>query len=232
MAHSLSGLCKRAGLVFGDPALLTAALTHRSAGFPHNERLEFLGDAVLGFLIAEVLYNRFHSANEGILSRLRADLVNQQSLAGLARKLGLGDHLILGPGELKSGGFRRDSILSDAYEALIAAVLLDQGIDVCRSWVITQFQPLIDGLSAEHIEKDPKTRLQEYLQARDAPLPTYLLIAQDGPAHAQLFSVECKVHLSSLWIATQGEGGSRKRAEQQAAERMLSRLTTGQEEPL
>lgn len=216
-------LAKKLGLKFNNPLLVKRALTHRSADVDNNERLEFLGDSVLGFVIAERLYTKFHQADEGVLSRLRATLVNQTTLAVLARKLTLGDFLILGSGELKSGGFRRDSILSDALEAVIGAVLVDQGIDACRTWILDLFAEQIDGLSLSDWKKDPKTRLQELMQARGLELPVYTLRSVSGQPHDQSFSVECRVSLLS--DACEGSGSSRKRAEQQAAEHMLARLT-------
>lgn len=222
MSADLDRLTRRLRLHFSDPRLLEIALTHRSAGAQHNERFEFLGDAVLGFIVAQTLFERFPEADEGALSRLRAELVNQESLAECARALDLGESIRLGPGELKSGGFRRDSILSDAFEAVIAAVLLDQGFEACRAWVLERMDQRLRTLSLTRLEKDPKTRLQEYLQARALELPVYTLIGQSGPPHDQTFCVECR---TTLWPQpTQGEGSSRKRAEQQAAERMLERL--------
>jgi ribonuclease-3 len=215
-------LAKKLGLKFNDPNLFTRALTHRSADSVNNERLEFLGDSVLGFVIAECLYEKFHGADEGILSRLRATLVNQTQLASVARELNLGDYLILGSGELKSGGYRRDSILSDAVEAIIGAILKDQGIDAVRLWILDLFAEPIIRLSLDDWKKDPKTRLQELMQGRGLELPVYILISQEGQPHDQHFQVECRIQLMSLH--TQGEGASRKKAEQQAAELMLAKL--------
>jgi ribonuclease-3 len=215
-------LARRLGLSFRNPALFRRALTHRSADVDNNERLEFLGDSVLGFVIAERLYERFANADEGVLSRLRATLVNQTSLANIARKLDLGDFLILGSGELKSGGYRRDSILSDALEALIGALLVDQGMDACRRWILSLFAEQIDGLSVNDWRKDPKTRLQECMQARGLELPVYILKALEGQPHDQNFTVDCRVSLTSE--TCEGKGSSRKKAEQQAAEKMLAKL--------
>ncbi|NJD05477.1 MAG: ribonuclease III [Methylococcaceae bacterium] len=217
-------LAKRIGIRFNDLGLLQRALTHRSADGRNNERLEFLGDSVLGYVIAERLYEMFPTADEGVLSRLRATLVNQSSLASIARSHELGDYLILGSGELKSGGFRRDSILSDALEAVMGAIVKDQGIDVCREWIQRVFEDAIGQLSLNDWKKDPKTCLQEIMQSRGADLPVYSLLATDGQAHAQQFRVDCRIALLS--DVTEGEGTSRKRAEQQAAERMLARLST------
>jgi ribonuclease-3 len=215
-------LTKKLGLRFNDPELFKRALTHRSADSDNNERLEFLGDAVLGFVIAECLYEKFAGADEGVLSRLRAALVNQTLLASLARELNLGDYLILGSGELKSGGYRRDSILSDALEAIIGAILKDQGMEAARQWVLALFADCIGRLSLGDWKKDPKTRLQELMQGRGLELPVYLLLGQEGQPHDQHFHVECRVQLLSLH--SQGQGSSRKKAEQQAAENMLAKL--------
>jgi ribonuclease-3 len=215
-------LAKRIGIRFNDLGLLQRALTHRSADSRNNERLEFLGDSVLGYVIAERLYETFPSADEGVLSRLRATLVNQASLAAIARAHELGEYLILGSGELKSGGYRRDSILSDGLEAVMGAIVKDQGIEVCRDWINGVFDEAIGQLSLNDWKKDPKTCLQEIMQSRSAELPVYSLLATDGQAHAQHFRVDCRVALVAG--VTEGEGTSRKRAEQQAAERMLARL--------
>ena len=222
MSRQPEAFAKKLGLRFNDASLLRRALTHRSADNRHNERLEFLGDSVLGFVVAERLYEKFPDADEGVLSRLRATLVNQTSLAGLARNLQLGDYLILGSGELKSGGFRRDSILSDALEAVMGAILKDQGIEGCRAWILQLFGDAIESLSADDRRKDPKTRLQEIMQARGLELPIYILLSMSGLPHDQQFRVECRVPL--MPEPSQGEGPSRKRAEQQAAERMLLKL--------
>jgi ribonuclease-3 len=215
-------LARKLGLRFRNPALIKRALTHRSAEADNNERLEFLGDAVLGFVIAERLYGKFREADEGVLSRLRAMLVNQTSLANLARKLNLGDYLILGSGELKSGGYRRDSILSDALEALFGALLVDQGMDACREWILGLFAEQIDALSVQDWKKDPKTRLQEAMQARGLELPVYILKSVAGQPHDQTFVVECRIALTPE--TCEGTGSSRKKAEQQSAERMLVKL--------
>lgn len=215
-------LARKLGLRFSQPDIIRRALTHRSANPDNNERLEFLGDSVLGFVIAERLYQKFTEADEGVLSRLRATLVNQTSLANIARKLHLGDYLILGSGELKSGGYRRDSILSDAMEALIGALLLDQGMEACRVWILDLFAEQIDGLSLRDWKKDPKTRLQESMQARGLQLPLYTLRSVVGQPHEQSFVVECQVSLTDE--TCEGRGSSRKRAEQESAEKMLAKL--------
>lgn len=217
-------LSAKLGLAFNDPQLFSMALTHRSVGARNNERLEYLGDSVLGFVIAEQLYELFPDAGEGVLSRLRASLVNQSSLAELARQHNLGDYLILGSGELKSGGFRRDSILSDALEAIMGALLRDQGIDVCRQWILRLFADKFADLKVDDWNKDPKTRLQELMQAGRKPLPVYELVGMSGADHAQTFEVKCSVVVTSE--TCNGAGISRKKAEQAAAENMLNLLQT------
>ena len=215
-------LCKKLGLTFNNPQLFTTALTHRSANSNNNERLEFLGDSILGFVVAQKLYDLFPGASEGVLSRLRANLVNQISLADLARKHQLGDYLLLGSGELKSGGFRRDSILSDALEAIMGALFKDQGIEACQLWVEQLFAEKLDNLSLENWQKDPKTQLQELMQSKKQTLPEYTLITMSGLAHEQLFRVKCSISLIKETCI--GSGISRKRAEQSAAELMLELL--------
>lgn len=212
-------LANKLGLKFSQPQLFKTALTHRSVGSLNNERLEYLGDSVLGFVVAQQLYQQFPEAGEGVLSRLRASLVNQTSLAELARQHNLGDFLILGSGELKSGGYRRDSILSDALEAIIGALLLDQGIEASQNWVLTLFADKLAALQVDNWNKDPKTRLQELLQSRRKDLPVYELISMTGADHAQSFEVKCSVVICPQ--TTSGIGVSRKRAEQAAAENML-----------
>ncbi|GAB2794305.1 ribonuclease III [Dyella kyungheensis] len=206
---------------FRDPALAQLALTHRSAGRPNNERLEFLGDALLGVMVAEVLYEAHPNASEGEMSRLRAQLVNGQALAVIARELELGDELKLGSGELKSGGFRRDSILADAFEALVAAVYLDAGFEACRTVVRGLFEPLVAAIPRS--SKDAKTRLQEHLQAHGWPLPQYDLIDSHGEDHAKTFDVSCDI-TEPAPIRADGRGSSRRAAEQDAAETVLRRL--------
>lgn len=198
------------------------ALTHRSYGSPNNERLEFLGDAVLSLVISEALYLKFPRQDEGALSRLRANLVNGETLARRARELALGEELLLGPGEMKSGGFRRDSILAGAVEALIGAVYLEAGFGAARELVLAVFAREIAAVSPERAIKDPKTRLQEYLQGRHLPLPDYQVLSIEGHDHAQVFRVECRV--AGLSEALTGEGSSRRKAEQEAAEKALQLL--------
>jgi len=215
-------LCRKLGLSFNNPELFTAALTHRSANAKNNERLEFLGDSILGFVIAQKLYDLFPEASEGVLSRLRASLVNQGSLAELARQHNLGDYLLLGSGELKSGGFRRDSILSDALEAIMGALFKDQGIDASKKWIETLFNDKLNELSLDNWQKDPKTQLQEMMQSKKQELPEYTLVTMSGLAHEQTFKVRCQIPV--LDITCIGSGISRKKAEQAAAELMLEQL--------
>ncbi|MGZ8137046.1 MAG: ribonuclease III [Methylococcaceae bacterium] len=219
-------LSKKLGLTFKNPELFTRALTHRSIGSNNNERLEFLGDSILGFVIAKKLYDIFPEASEGVLSRLRAALVNETSLAELARSNELGDYLLLGSGELKSGGFRRDSILSDALEAIMGALFKDQGIDVCQQWIERLFAEKLRGLSLDNWQKDPKTQLQELMQAKKMDLPDYVLVTMSGLAHEQTFKVKCTIPL--LQESCVGTGVSRKKAEQAAAEKMLELLRNNQ----
>ena len=207
---------------FRDPGLLAQALTHRSHSAPHNERLEFLGDGVLNCIVAAELYTRFAGLREGELSRLRASLVREQRLHELAAELALGDYLRLGEGELKSGGFRRPSILADALEALIGAVYLDGGFDAAREVVVRLYRPLLETLDAKGVDKDPKTLLQEWLQSRKYALPQYSVIATRGAAHDQRFEVECVVR--ELDLRTVGSGSSRRVAEQEAARAAFERL--------
>ncbi|HZP64760.1 MAG TPA: ribonuclease III [Rudaea sp.] len=206
---------------FRDPALRELALSHRSIGARNNERLEFLGDALVNMLVAELLYERFPKSDEGELTRLRARLVSEPALAGIARELELGDQLRLGPGELKSGGFRRDSILADAFEALIAAVYLDGGWAACRDTVRALFEAPLARTSPDE-GKDAKTRLQEHLQAHGLSLPIYELIAATGAEHAKVFDVSCAV--AALGLRTEGRGGSRRAAEQAAAAAALAAI--------
>ena len=207
---------------FGRPELLRQALTHRSFGSPHNERLEFLGDSVLNCAVAGALYNRFPVIKEGELSRLRANLVRQEALAEIARSLNLGDCLQLGEGELKSGGSQRPSILADALEAIFGAIYVDAGFDVVRDVVERLYEPAMSRIDPNDAGKDPKTALQEVLQGRRLPLPRYSLLATRGEAHAQEFDVECGI--TELGIRSTGTGPSRRIAEQQAALRALAEI--------
>jgi ribonuclease III len=205
-----------------DAALFRAALTHRSAPGENNERLEFLGDAVLNLLIAHRLYEAFPRATEGELSRLRARLVSREPLAEIALSLGLGESLQLGPGELRSGGFRRQSILADALEALCGAVFLDGGLAAAEPLVTRLFTARIAALPSPEALKDAKTRLQEHLQSRSLTLPHYAILGVEGEDHAQIFTVSCEV--PGLALRVEGAGSSRRRAEQQAAARMLDAI--------
>ena len=210
------------GYVFRTPTLCDAALTHRSAGADHNERLEFLGDSILNCAVARMLFDAHPLADEGALSRLRASLVSGETLAQIAGELGLGEVLRLGPGELKSGGFRRASILADALEAILGAIFLDAGFDAAAAAVARIIGPRLSGLPAADALKDPKTRLQEVLQARGLALPTYTLTAVSGDPHAQAFIVTCEVPV--LAVIAVGEGASRRRAEQLAAAKVIELL--------
>ena len=211
------------GYRFADAALFEQALTHRSAAARHNERLEFLGDALLNLVVAEALYAHWPQVDEGALTRARAELVRESSLAAVARGMDLGPRIVLGPGELKSGGHRRDSILADTLEALIAAVYLDSDFETCRRTVMPWFAAAIAALPAPHkVGKDAKTRLQEWLQARQRPLPRYEPLEESGDDHAKRFLVRCALADSDL--ASEGEAGSRRAAEQVAAEAMLALL--------
>ena len=221
MTQDLSKLMKQIEYCFKDEALLLNALTHRSVGQHNNERLEFLGDAILGMVIADELFHRFPECAEGEMSRLRASLVKGATLSELARNLSLGDYLKLGPGELKSGGFRRSSILADAFEAILAAVYLDSDLETCRDLILRQLATRLDKVSPENIGKDPKTQLQEYMQARRLPLPSYDVTEVTGKAHAQTFTVECKVDDGDSVTAV---GSSRRKAEQAAASQLLEQL--------
>ena len=215
-------LSRQLGHAFADPQLLDDALTHRSAQTRHNERLEFLGDAVLGFLVAEALWRRFPQATEGELSRLRARLVNRESLAGVAQALDLGQYLRLGAGELRSGGHARESILADAVEAVLAALYLDGGLEVARGVVDQLLGRRIAALSPADQGKDAKTRLQEWLQGRRLALPVYEVLETSGEDHAQTFVVRCAVE--ALGRSSTAVGPNRRKAEQLAAERLLETL--------
>ena len=207
---------------FLDAALLRTALTHRSHSVPNNERLEFLGDSVLNAVVARRLFERFPQMSEGDMSRLRANLVRQDSLHKLSLSLSLGDHLRLGEGEQKSGGASRPSILADTLEALFGAIWLDGGFDAASRVITRLYEGMFAGIVPGKPAKDAKTRLQEDLQGRRLPLPNYVLAATDGEAHAQLFTVVCEIE--RLRIRTEGQGSSRRAAEQAAAEKALEKL--------
>ncbi|MGO4551957.1 ribonuclease III [Lysobacter sp. 2RAF19] len=211
------------GYDFVDPGLLAQALTHRSAAPLHNERLEFLGDSLVNLFVAEALYKRWPRADEGTLTRARAELVRESALASIARTLDLGAYLVLGPGEMKSGGHRRDSILADAVEAIVGAIHLDAGFEACRAAVLPWFEAAIDALPPPNkIGKDAKTRLQEWLQGRGKPLPVYRLVSESGDEHAKIFRVACAV--AEPAVECEGEGTSRRAAEQLAAEAVLQQI--------
>ncbi len=222
MGRSLDSLQELLGYRFERQVWLETALTHRSYGKSNNERLEFLGDGVLNFVVAHHLFERFPKADEGQLSRLRAHLVKGATLSVLARNLQLGEHLRLGPGERKSGGFRRDSILAGALEAVIGAVYLDGGFDKARALIEGIYQELLSTLTLDQGFKDPKTRLQEYLQGRGMSLPDYRVLSTEGDAHNQVFQVECVI--ADGGITTLGSAGSRRMAEQEAAHKALVSL--------
>lgn len=209
---------------FQTKSLAELALTHRSANSIHNERLEFLGDSILGFTVAEALFSGFPEASEGDLSRMRSALVNKETLALIARDLNLGSLLLLGPGELKSGGRERSSMLADAVEAVIGAIYLDTGIDTCRTKVLELLSPYMPDTSPGNVYKDSKTRLQELLQAQGQDVPVYEVVSISGEAHQQIFSVSCCVSL--LREPTFGKGSNRRVAEQQAAQAALHLLDT------
>ena len=218
----LSWVERQFGHAFSQPALCQAALTHRSAGNEHNERLEFLGDSILNCSVARLLYDAHPQADEGALSRLRSTLVSGDTLAQIAAELGVGEHLRLGPGELKSGGFRRASTLADALEAILGAIFLDAGFDAAAAVVKRIIGARMSDLPEAETLKDAKTRLQESLQARGLALPVYRLTAVAGEPHAQSFSVTCEV--PSFGLVAVGEAGSRRRAEQLAARKLLELL--------
>ncbi|SCX41334.1 ribonuclease III [Nitrosospira sp. Nsp1] len=215
-------LCRKIGYIFNRPELLRQALTHRSHSLPHNERLEFLGDSVLNCAVAGLIFRHFPDLTEGNLSRVRANLVNQQALAERAQMLELGKLIRFGDGELKSGGERRPSILADTLEAVLGAIYLDGGFAQAEKVITALFAPLLKGLDAQTLGKDPKTLLQEYLQSLRLALPQYSVIATTGEAHQQQFKVECIIVKPD--IRTVGEGASRRSAEQEAAKQAYEQL--------
>jgi len=223
---SLNGelLCEKLGYTFNQPELLQRALTHRSFAPDHYERLEFLGDSILGCVIAKYLYSTYSELSEGDLSRLRSNLVKEETLAILAAQLDLGSHLALGEGELKGGGFRRPSILADAMEAMFGAILLDSGFDEAERVILGLYVAYLQKTDIHTLGKDAKTLLQEYLQSKHIPLPIYEVIATMGEAHAQSFHVSCAI--PKLSISAKGEGTSRRSAEQQAAQAAYQKIHT------
>jgi ribonuclease III len=224
MSASVSQLEQKINYKFQNKSLAELALTHRSAGHIHNERLEFLGDSILGFTVAEVLFSSFPEASEGDLSRMRSALVNKETLALIARELDLGSLLMLGQGELKSGGRERISILADAVEAIIGAIYLDTGIRACRNKILELLIPYMPDASPGNVHKDSKTRLQELLQAQGHDVPRYEVVSISGEAHQQSFSVSCCISL--LPEPAFGNGSNRRLAEQQAAQAALRLLDT------
>jgi len=219
MSELPSKLEKAIDYKFRDETLLETALSHRSIGQGNNERLEYLGDAALGFIIADEIFRKFPQATEGELTRLRALLVKGETLAMLGRELNLGDYIKLGPGERKSGGWRRDSILANTLEALIGAVYLDADVEACRKCVNSLYRQLLSEVSPGKLNKDPKTTLQELLQSRKQELPVYHVISESGEAHERLFKIECVIKKQD--ISVQAEGRSKRVAEQSAAEKAL-----------
>jgi ribonuclease-3 len=217
--ESRSGL---AGYTFKNTELFEQALTHRSAGRFNNERLEFLGDSILGFVITETLYHRYPDAAEGVLTRLRANLVRRETLAALARKLELGPLIRLGAGERKSGGWRRDSILANTLESIIGAIYLDDGPQACSRFILALFDDHLSQLDTTRTGKDPKTVLQEWLQSRKLPLPVYQVIQEQGEAHRRVFTVTCEV--TGLDSTVTAHGSSKRSAEQAAASLVLKHI--------
>ena len=216
---TLNRLSKKIGYNFNQPQLLIQALTHRSAKGQHNERLEFLGDSILGFVIAQALYEQFPNHDEGDLTRMRSSLVKGVTLAEIGRDFNVGEHLVLGPGELKSGGHRRESILEDAIEAIIGAVYLDSNMTQCKQLILAWFSQRLNAIKPGNEQKDPKTRLQEYLQGRKIPLPVYDVIDTRGQSHNQQFTVRCVTEVIQNEVVA--DGTSRRKAEQAAAEQVL-----------
>lgn len=215
-------LQKCLGYQFQDPNLLKIALTHCSAGNPNNERFEFLGDSFINVIMAETLYKKFTQASEGQLTRLRAACVKGETLATIAQDFQLGDYMRLGSGELKSGGAHRPSILADALEAVIAAIYLDSNFETAKALILTWYAPRLEELSLETTQKDPKTQLQELMQGKKQPLPTYTVIELHGDSHDQSFTVSCEVALLPEPVI--GQGASRRKAEQEAARFVLELL--------
>ncbi len=222
MIKDLDPLCTRLGYHFKDISLLKVALSHRSIGKNNNERLEFLGDSVVGYVIAQELYQRLTDDSEGNLSRYRSLLVKGDTLASIARQFEVGKYLKLGGGELKSGGYRRDSILADAMEAIIGAITLDSDIEQARQCILNWYKTRLDNITSLDL-KDPKTRLQEYLQSRKYELPQYKVVSVNGKEHAQIFQVDCTVTELGQTISAQGK--TRRAAEQKSAELMLEKIS-------
>ena len=224
MSTSLKSLFQILGYHFKDASLLELALTHRSYSDPNNERLEFLGDAILNDLITQKLFHEYPHHQEGDLSRFRANLVNRDILAVLAKKLEISQYLHLGAGELKSGGLERSSILADAMEAVIGAIYLDGGMQACQDRITAWYSNVFIDSSSRGLKKDPKTQLQEYLQAHKMNLPVYTLISVEGNEHMKIFHMAC--HIDALKQTSTGQGSSRRRAEQDAAQHLLMALAS------
>jgi ribonuclease-3 len=222
VASNIRQLQERLQYQFRDPELLSLALSHRSCGSRNNERLEFLGDSILGVRVTDFLYQQFPQAREGDLSRMRSQIVRAESLAQVAKDLQLGPELSLGPGEMKSGGHRRDSILGDTVEALIGAVYLDKGMEMAKECILLWFRSFIESALKVKPGKDPKTALQEWLQKRGEPLPDYQLVETGGEAHSRLFTVSCKLDVVKDEMSA--TASSRRRAEQMVAEQLLTQL--------
>lgn len=225
MVSDVRLLQERLQYQFSDQELLSLALSHRSCGSKNNERLEFLGDSILGLTVTEFLYEKFPEAREGDLSRMRSQIVRAETLAQIAKELDLGPELLLGPGEMKSGGNRRDSILGDTVEALIGAVYLDRGMQAARDSILVWFKPLLDAASDTQPIKDAKTALQEWLQQRGKPVPTYELANTGGEAHSRLFTVNCRIDAVKETVSA--TASSRRKAEQMVAEQLLTALEQG-----
>jgi ribonuclease-3 len=222
VASNAQQLQDRLQYQFSDQTLLTLALSHRSCGSKNNERLEFLGDAVLGLTVSNFLFQRFPEAREGDLSRIRSQIVRAESLAEVARSLDLGPELLLGQGEMKSGGHRRDSILGDTVEALIGAIYLDKGISAAEQAVVNWFADQLNAVTLDTPVKDAKTALQEWLQARGKPLPEYMVVKTQGEDHSRLFTISCKI--ANIESAAEATASSRRKAEQLVAEQLLKQL--------
>lgn len=222
MESNLQPLCRRLDYEFKSQAYLKQALTHRSAGVANNERLEFLGDSILNFVIANALFEQFSQCSEGELSRLRAHLVSGEMLAKIALEIELGDYLYLGQGELKSGGFRRASILSDGLEAIFGAIFLDDGFAASQKVILHLYHNRLNDTNLHDNLKDAKTQLQEYLQSKKKPLPKYTLTKTEGEEHDQVFYVLCKIDALNLVVEAKGE--TRRKAEQKAARLLLKQI--------
>ncbi len=222
MREPIEQLIRKIGYDFSDKSLIDRALTHRSAGSTNNERMEFLGDSILGFVIADEIFKNLTNADEGDMSRLRSSLVKGVTLAKIAKEINLGNYLLLGPGELRSGGQSRDSILADALEAIFAAIYLDGGYKAARRIILDLYNKRLENISTTKLLKDPKTRLQEYLQAKKYKLPEYSVIDITGEQHDQSFTIKCVI--DDLDLNAIAVGSTRRQAEQKAADKLLQEL--------